>query len=38
MGMSVSFLPTNWKLAWVVCADAVMVAVVRVADRGAAVI
>lgn len=32
------FLPANRKLAWVVCADAVMVAVVRMADRGAAVV
>lgn len=33
-----SFLPTDWKLAWVVRADAMMVAVVGVADRGAAVV
>lgn len=31
-------LPTHWKLAWVVRADAVMVAVVRMADGGAAVV
>lgn len=31
-------LPAYWKLVWVVCADAVVVAVVRVADRGAAVV
>lgn len=31
-------LPANRKVAWVVCADAVMVAVVRMAERGAAVV
>lgn len=38
MGTFVGFLPANGRLAWVVCADAVMVAVVRMADRGAAVV
>ena len=34
----VMFLPANWKLAWVVCADAMVVAVVKVADRGTAIV
>ncbi len=32
------FLPANWKLARMVCADAVVVTVVKVADRGAAIV
>lgn len=31
-------LPANGTLAWVVCADAVVVAVVKMADRRAAVV
>lgn len=33
-----ALLPANRKRAWVVCADAVMVAVVRMAEGGAAVV
>lgn len=32
------FLPANWKLARVVCTDAVVVAVVKVADRRTAIV
>lgn len=32
------FLLADWELAWVVSTDAVVVAVVRVADRGTAVV
>lgn len=31
-------LPANWKLARVVCTDAVVVAVVKVADRRTAIV
>lgn len=31
-------LPADGKLIWMVCADAMVVAVVKVADRGAAVV
>lgn len=31
-------LPANGTLAWVVCADAVVVAVVKMADRRAAIV
>lgn len=31
-------VPANWKLAWMVCADAMVVAVIKVAGGGTAVV